>query len=456
MSIEYKHPRNIILSRPDHIGDFLLALPLAAQAKCLWPCRLTVIGSAKTASLKPALPWVDEIWDGSQVNETKLRAGAFDTGFFPKENDIFIPMAYRACIPKRIGRWYKPDDLLHLNKGYWRSHRKYFFRFQTYQNLDLLRTLDKHSILETKFEFAAERLAKADSVFEFEKAFSNPQWTLFILDAVTARPLGERSWIVLATALLQRYPNMLIGLCATPRSEPRAQAIKQGLAAELQNRILIDPGKTSIAELARWVKDSRLVVGPSTGPMHLAAACGTPQVCVYVSQDICPTRWQPWSLASLAIKDVPHCHMRCHPWECTAAPTTCDVHLDSKKLVDACMRMLDGFKHANSENFKQHLMQQALSILCTEAAHTEVLTQAGYHAFTIKDRRWKNLTAQLLASKCNVLVTQNHLEALALQPANIYNSNFTGIRAPIYVSKASLDIELFEAWIIKNLGLQEP
>src|SRR5262249_20045934 len=64
-----------------------------------------------------------------------------------------------------------------------------------------------------------------------------------------------------------------------------------------------------IRQLAALIRGARLFAGNDSGPMHLAAAVGTPVLALWGSSD--SRRWRPWS--------VPHCVVQ-NPFECNPCP----------------------------------------------------------------------------------------------------------------------------------------
>lgn len=65
----------------------------------------------------------------------------------------------------------------------------------------------------------------------------------------------------------------------------------------------------SIPELAELIRGARLYVGNDSGPMHLAAAVGTPVVAVWGSSD--SRRWRPWGANHRVVQN---------PFECNPCP----------------------------------------------------------------------------------------------------------------------------------------
>ena len=65
----------------------------------------------------------------------------------------------------------------------------------------------------------------------------------------------------------------------------------------------------SIPELAELIRGARLYIGNDSGPMHLAAAVGTPVVAVWGSSD--SRRWRPWAADYRVVQN---------PFECNPCP----------------------------------------------------------------------------------------------------------------------------------------
>lgn len=55
-------------------------------------------------------------------------------------------------------------------------------------------------------------------------------------------------------------------------------------------------GRLSLKELAACLRRTRVVITNDSGPMHLAAAVGTPVVALFGTEDAGshPRRWGPW------------------------------------------------------------------------------------------------------------------------------------------------------------------
>jgi lipopolysaccharide heptosyltransferase I len=93
---------------------------------------------------------------------------------------------------------------------------------------------------------------------------------------------------------------------------------------------------TTLADLAAVLRAARLVVAGDTGPLHLAAALGTPVVGLFGPTD--PARNGPWAPADVTVSRSARC--RCsHERRCTAAEWCLD-DVAVAEVVEAVARRL--------------------------------------------------------------------------------------------------------------------
>lgn len=73
-----------------------------------------------------------------------------------------------------------------------------------------------------------------------------------------------------------------------------------------------------IPELADLIRGAKLYAGNDSGPMHLAAAVGTPIVALWGSSD--SRRWRPWGVNHAIVQNPFECNP-CPGYRCLVAPT---------------------------------------------------------------------------------------------------------------------------------------
>jgi len=106
----------------------------------------------------------------------------------------------------------------------------------------------------------------------------------------------------LAVLLRQQVeaPVCLVGGLADREAGERASKV---IAGEPGVRSLV--GRTSLRQLIALCREARLFVGCDTGPMHLAAATGTPVVALFGPAD--PRRTGPWGNEHRVVRVPPPC-----------------------------------------------------------------------------------------------------------------------------------------------------
>jgi len=80
----------------------------------------------------------------------------------------------------------------------------------------------------------------------------------------------------------------------------------------------------TIPALAELIRGARLYIGNDSGPMHLAAAVGTPVVAVWGSSD--SRRWRPWSVEHRVVQN---------PFECNPCPGYRCLVADSPLCIES-------------------------------------------------------------------------------------------------------------------------
>lgn len=100
-------------------------------------------------------------------------------------------------------------------------------------------------------------------------------------------------------------------------------------------------GRTSLRTLAEVLKGAAVVVTGNTGPAHLAAAVGTPVVCLF-SPVVPAVRWAPYGvpLELLGDQDAPCANSRAR--ECPVPGHPCLASVSPEQVVEAVERLLGG------------------------------------------------------------------------------------------------------------------
>jgi lipopolysaccharide heptosyltransferase II len=318
--------RRILAVRLDNLGDVLMTTPaLAAIRHCLPQAHIALLGSPSSPALAPHLPMVDEIipaavsWmkaPGEQDAEGgRLGAAEFALVEQLASRDFDAAVVFTVCTQSAL-----PAALLCRMAGI--PLRLAHTRENPYGLLSDW-VPDKDVVADGMRHEVARQLALVQTV-GFVPPDDRLRFVLREVDGETARRqlhlagLSPGSpYIVVhpgATASSRRYPPESFGIAATRiANETGCTAVFTGADSE---RDLIDEARAAMSassislagvlglgELAAVIAGSRLLVANNTGPVHIAAALGTPVVDLYALTN---PQHTPWKVASRVLfQDVP-------------------------------------------------------------------------------------------------------------------------------------------------------
>ncbi len=318
---------NILLVRPDGIGDEILSLPVATELRRALPgARLCFLSSAYAAPMLAHHPDLDEVLtvtgEESFGDLVHMFRNNIDAAIFLKPFRRLIAAAWVARVPLRIGTGYRWYSWL-LNRRVY-EHRSDFARHESAYNLGLLRGLGlvpgeveppRLMVTAEERDWARARLEKSRAlrVIVHPGGFSSRLWK-----AVHFRDL------ILHLAAEGR--EVLVTGSAAEREKFRAETRVTEWPAGVRDLM----GTLTLRQLMAVVAESHAVVSLATGPMHLAAALGIPTVSLFdPRRNNSPVRWQPLGKGTVIRPDVPTCekciYEACPYWDCLDRITVATV-----------------------------------------------------------------------------------------------------------------------------------
>lgn len=265
--------KNILVVRNDRFGEFLLNIPAIRVLKEKYPqAKLSVAVDSTVCELAGRVEGVDQvlIWDNIK---TCLKKYKFDLGVVLNPTKEAHRNIFLAGIPLRVGynrKWgflltHKIKDTKHLGN-----------RHEVDCNLELVGLLGARAV---------DKELKIRVNDDLYKNFLGQK--IVAVHPFTSDPVKQ--WPVERFIELAQRINFELG----------AKVVMVGLS---QN--ILDFGesidnlinKTSLVELASLLKRCSLLVSCDSGPMHLAAAVGTPVIALFRNDLPGKTarRWGPW------------------------------------------------------------------------------------------------------------------------------------------------------------------
>lgn len=275
---EYKR---ILLIKPSSLGDLVHAMPVLAPLRARFPrARITWLVKQQWAELVARMEDVDEVWpvpsglSGWLSQVPRLRAAGFDLAVDLQGLFRSGAMAWLAGCPVRVG-------LSTAREG---SH---WF----YTEAAFVKTWDMHAVERNLAVIPAlGGTLPAKPAFRFRLADEDRMAVAALLGGEGIRP-GE-AWIAMSVAArwpTKRWPPEYFAAAAEGlQKEGLGRVVLIGgpdecAAAEQVKRLMASrpadlTGKTKLGVLPALLQTAAVMVTNDSGPMHIAAAVGTPVV----------------------------------------------------------------------------------------------------------------------------------------------------------------------------------
>ena len=288
-------PKKILIIQLSALGDTILAVPTLRAIRHRFPnAEITMLASPTNLDYLARCPYLNRRvgfhFPGHRLLSVLRRERfdwAIDLEHWPRLSAL---LAYATGAPVRVG----------FSAA--KQHRHFLFTEVVPHRPG------QHEV--RNFLRIAHRLACPMHGMQLEVWFSEEDgaWVLETLAAagvLPGRPVvvlhpeagrrGEprRRWpqeryVELADALVARYGAQIVLTGA-----PGEVAVSQLIAARTKQRTVMLAGKTGINQLAALFAHAELVISGNCGPMHLAAATGTPVVALHGPTN--GAQWGPWT-----------------------------------------------------------------------------------------------------------------------------------------------------------------
>ncbi len=318
--------RRILLVRLDGLGDVLMSTPaMAAVHESLPQARLTLLTSPAGLALAPHLPWLDGVlgcdaaWIKSgaaaqaaqglapgkaeQALLHELRRRSFDAAI------VFCACtqsAWPAALLCRLAGI--PLCLAHARENGYAllSHRlpdadllSPSMRHEVQRQLDLVASVGLHTAdHRLRFALRAADVQRISQVLEAAGLGAGQAYVLMHPGASAASRRYPPTGFAAAAAQLcadggracggRQGPSTALVACAGPGE----LALLEEFGRALPRPAVLLPGPLSLGELAALIAGARVLVANNSGPVHLAAALGTPVVALYALTNPQHTPWQ--------------------------------------------------------------------------------------------------------------------------------------------------------------------
>jgi lipopolysaccharide heptosyltransferase II len=295
-----------LLVRPDHLGDVLLTTPAIHALRAARPhAEIHVLVGHWSAEVVAGYPEVDMVltlpfpgfsrspktnWRAPYellVNSARhLRRIGYSSAVILRPDHWWgAALAKLAGIPERVG-YDLPDVAPFLTKAVQHEHQH-----AVVQNLKLMEKWTGKSEPESsQYYFPVEAFDRAYIDGYLREWGIEPKQPIFCIHPGTGtwvKHWEEDKWAAAADILIEQLDARVV-MTGSQHELPLVRRI----TGQMKHEAVITAGDTRIGQLAALFSRARVVLGPDSGPLHLATAVGVPTVALYGPAD--PVEFGSW------------------------------------------------------------------------------------------------------------------------------------------------------------------
>jgi lipopolysaccharide heptosyltransferase II len=310
-------PKNMIVRMPNWLGDLVMATPVLADLRSAFPkARITAMCQSNVAAMLRHDPNLDEVYSyrrpSGWIHRQQhldiidyLRKGEYDLGVLLTNSFSSAWWFWRGHVQNRIGF-----------TGHWRSWllNKAVPFPETRETQHLVITYKMLlaplgiplSNTPPKLYVSDEERESAISLLKQRGLNGQKKQTLIGINPGAAYG-SAKCWLPerfrAVTERLLALPDTIILYFGDTAGAPLVNDICKGLQ---EDRVLNLAGKTTLRELVALIQQCSVLLTNDSGPMHIAAALGTPLVALFGSTSDVQT--SPYGGGK-----VIHKHVECSP-----------------------------------------------------------------------------------------------------------------------------------------------
>ncbi|MBW3567565.1 MAG: glycosyltransferase family 9 protein [Proteobacteria bacterium] len=316
---DWKRFRRVLCVRPDNIGDVLMTTPAIRALKQALPAReVTLLTSGSGAAVAQFVPWIDDIevfdppWyrhehpngrEDLRNFAEKLSRRNFDAAIiftvFSQNPLANAMLCYEAGIPRVAG--YCRENPYELITDWLPDNEPLNgARHEVQRQLDLVAALGATSTeIGLSLNVPKERASDAREVLRAAGIDPDAPWLLMHPGASEARRRYPAEGFAMAAREIHSRLGIQVVITGSATEAARAESIAESAGPGICSAA----GRLDMPAFIALVSLAPLVVSNNTGPVHIAAAVGTPVVVLYALTN---PQHAPWGVPNRILPfDVP-------------------------------------------------------------------------------------------------------------------------------------------------------
>ena len=315
----------LVVARTDKLGDVVLSLPVFEYIKRQRPeWQVHAMVASGSVPLVENDPHVDAVWTYTDTDlsklETLLVAERFDAAILLYYHKPLARTLRRVKVPRRIGPLSKWSSWFLLNRGVWQNRSRVKHHERDY-NIMLAQKLTGKGgtfadpliyITDGQHEIGSQFL-KREQVMAENVVFVHPGSGGSALNWTPERYAGVAN-------RMAKQPDCRVFVTGGPQDMEMVQAV----ANQLRPEVRVVANHFPLRDFLGVLSTGDLLIGPSTGPLHMAAALQLAVVGLFpplATQSV--QRWGPLGRWSRSLTPGATCPARmvcfgerCRHWNC--------------------------------------------------------------------------------------------------------------------------------------------
>ncbi len=295
-----KRIERILVTRTDRLGDVLLSLPSLTYLRLVLPKKqiLFVCKEDYLCVVKPTLESQNiECLESSKLKEVLSGSNLVSAALCLFPDSRLMLNLLRYGVQLRVGAYSKPLSLLCFNRGLW-QRRSTARKNEAEYNLDLAKNLVEYIEPKTHMkqippiELTCDTSKRLLACSALESIGIDPFRDFTVIHpgmGKSATNLSSNGYERLIDRMHSLFARIVVSLGPNEMTDPSILSLIDRIKT-----IHVLP-QQPLAVLMEVFRLAKLVLAPSTGPLHLAHYVGTNTVGLYSPvRAHSPVRWNPW------------------------------------------------------------------------------------------------------------------------------------------------------------------
>lgn len=326
------------------LGDLLAATPAMCALQRRFGTKLSVLASAYAAPILDGHPAVSEIIIADSLPPGRAGAAAIAARRFTHavvfwSSARVAALIQRARVPVRVGQSRRLYSWRYTKRVAVRTEAGDVTSHWTDVQMDYARALGAKPISEDfRIIVDVRERDAAEAQAVMQRYDIGPRFV--VLHAARGMSLQNRRLPRASFAAIADFLGEALGATVVLTGSAGEAEHVGGIGALMRRPSAVIAGATSIRGLAALLAKAAVVVALDSGPMHVAAAVGTPTVGIFALRSDLPDRWRPLGpRVALVLPSYPcpagHRKENCPDFACYAALSPSAVVAKARQLANA-------------------------------------------------------------------------------------------------------------------------